>query len=331
MKIKNFTLDNPRWDKFCLESDDCWFYHTSHFIKYTLEYGGKGSENLSFYIEDGNHEIIAIIPLIRHKKQFIFSGTYAPAPALRNGLSNKLSKKLLSQIFSEIDRLAEINEIENCLISLTPLAKNNSKKFNYNYLMKYGFENISLNTQIIDLNKDEKILWGDIKKSHRYEIKNGESKFKFSIALPNSKNDKLFYEFKNLHFLSAGRMTRSELTWELQKSWIENGNGILINAYLDDVPVGGIYTILYKNGGYYGFSANHPDYDQKFSISHSIQWEIIKWLKFNRFRYYDLGIQFFSEQPYSHPTPKEIDISLFKRHFGGYTTSFYIGIKRFKK
>ncbi len=328
MKIKKFLFDNSRWDRFCLESNDCWFYHTSDWIRYTLEYGGEESKLISFFIEDGNNDIIAICPLIRFKNKFVFSGSNGPNPALRNGISADLSKKLLNQIFSEIDSLASQEGIDECLMSLTSLAKNHLGLFTYNYLMKYNFENISLNTQIIDLDKDERTLWRDIKKSNRFEIKKGNNLFKFSIVKPLSYKSREFEEFKKLHFLAAGRLTRSEKSWEIQYDWITKGNGIVILAYLDEKPIGGIYTILYKDGGYYGISANHPDYEQ-YSISHAIQWKMIKWLKGNRYKYYELGIQQFSAQNYDHPTEKDIQISLFKRHFGGKTITFHRGIKKF--
>lgn len=73
-------------------------------------------------------------------------------------------------------------------------------------------------------------------------------------------------------------MTRSEKTWILQHQWKVKGNAVIILAYLDEMPVGGICTILYKDDAYYGISANHPDYEN-LPISHSIQWQIIKWLR----------------------------------------------------
>ncbi len=329
MKINRLSLNNPNWDKFCLESDDCWFYHTIDWIEYTLEYGGGASELLSFYIEDKTNNILAICPLIRHQNKLNFSGSVTPNPALKNNLSDKLSKSLYKQIFTEIDSIANEYGISECKISLTTLAKNNLKLFTYNYLMKYNFENISLNTQVIDLEKAQTTLWGDIKKSHRYEINKGNKMFKFLII--DQYNDDLtaFKEFKNLHFLSAERMTRSERTWEIQYDWIQKGYGVLILAILENIPIGGIYTIIYKNGAYYGISANHPEYDIKYPISHAIQWEMIKWLKKNRYKYYELGPQHYSNQPYDHPTEKDINISLFKRHFGGYPKTFYRGLKNY--
>ena len=330
MIIRKFNFDNNKWDKFCYKSDDCWFYHTSEFIEYVIEYSGKNTENFSFYIEDKNTDLLAICPLIRNDNKFIFPGHTGPAPALRNALSEKIKKSILRQIFNYIEQLAKEYNIEECIMGLSPLAKNNSSPFNYNFLMKYGFENISLNTQILLLDKNKDLIWNEIKKSHRNEIKSGKKLFKFIKDEPYSKDTKYFFEFKKLHFLAAGRMTRSEKTWDLQRQWKEKGNAIIILAYMDDKPVGGIFTMLYKDCAYYGVSANHPDYE-KYSISHSIQWEIIKWLQKNRFKCYELGLQLFSDQPYSHPSQKEIDISLFKRHFGGYTVSYYMGKKVFLK
>lgn len=331
MGIKRLTLNDPKWDEFCLESDDCWFYHTSEWIEYTLEYGGKDSELLSFFIEDGNKDILAICPLIRNKNKLIFSGNNGPNPALRNELSTKISKELIKKIFVEIDSIADKYEINECLMSLTPLTKNNLSNYTFNYLMRYGFENVSLNTQIIDLERDEKTLWGDIKKSHRNEIKKGEELFKFTIVSQHCNDLALFKEFKNLHKLAAGRQTRSDLSWDLQYEWITKGYGLLVIANLDDVPIGGAYSLLYKNAAYYGISANHPDYDEKLPISHSILWEMIKWLKQNRYDFFETGIQYYSNQPYDTPSEKDLQISLFKRHFGGFTITFHRGKKEYKK
>lgn len=330
MKVKRISPDDTRWNEFCLESDDCWFFHTLDYMEYILEYGGTDSEMLSFYIEDGNKDILALCPLIRHKDKLLFSGATGPNPALRNRLSEPLSKKLLRQIFFEIDNIAKERNLIECEMSLTPLAKNNLTPYTYNYLMKYGFENISLNTQILDLEKDLSTLWGDIKKSHRNAIKKGLETFNFFISKPFENDINTFKNLKNLHYIAAGRKTRSDRTWEIQYNWKLNGNYIIIIAFLDDTPVGGIGTTIYKNCAFYGLSANHPDYEQ-YQISHSVQWELIKWLKYNRFKYYELGIQQFSDQIYDKPTQKYINISLFKRHFGGYTITYHRGLKRYKK
>lgn len=163
MKIKDFSQKDRRWDEFCFESDDCWFWHTSDWLNYTLEYVNKDSEIKSFYIENGNGNILAICPVIREQNDFSFNGTFGPTPALKNSLSRDLCKKLFRQMFSHVDTLAMEIGIDNCLMGISSLAKNNLKPFTYNYLMKYGFENVSLNTQVLDLDKDNATLWGEIK------------------------------------------------------------------------------------------------------------------------------------------------------------------------
>ena len=329
MRIKQLTFEDVKWDKFCYESDECWYWHTKGWMDYNIEYNNvKDSEILSFYIEDGKGEILAICPLIREGTKLSFSGSYGPNPALRNTLSDKISKNLRRDIFTEINSIASEREIKECLMSISTLTRKNLSKFTYNFLMKYGFENVSLNTQILNLNKDERILWSEIKKSHRNEIKKGNSLFNFIYLLPLAKNENLFNTFKNLHLLAAGRKTRSDVTWNFNRKVLEEGNAVIVYAYKDDIPIGGIYCLLYKNSAYYGISANHPDYDE-YPISHSIQWQLIKWLRNNRYKYFELGFQHFSKQPYDNPSQKEIDISLFKRHFGGNTITHYRGVKKF--
>ncbi|MFX1383571.1 MAG: hypothetical protein ACFFBP_14105, partial [Promethearchaeota archaeon] len=258
MKLKKYDLNDPRWDKFCLESDDCWFWHTSDWLNYTMEYTIEDIELVSFFIEDGNNTILAICPLIREGNKFTFSGFFGPNPAIRNAISQNLSKKLLGQVFFHIDELAYQYGIKECRLSLSTLAKNNLSRFTYNYLMKYNYENVSLNTQILDLEKDKRTLWAEIKKSHRNEIKKGKQLFKFRIDSQNNEDKSTFEEFKKLHFLASGRMTRPEKTWMLQYDWKKKGKAVIILAYKEEIPVGGIYTFLYKNGAYYGSSANHP-------------------------------------------------------------------------
>ena len=57
-------------------------------------------------------------------------------------------------------------------MKFTPITKNFTEAdfLPYNYLMKYNFQNTSLNTQVISLSKSEKDLWYDIRKGHKYDI-----------------------------------------------------------------------------------------------------------------------------------------------------------------
>ena len=93
MKIKEFSLDNLAWDRFCLESDDCWFFHTTKWQKYILEYTKENCELLSFYIEDGNGDILAICPLIRENDTFSLGGNFSQNVAVRNDVRREMRKK----------------------------------------------------------------------------------------------------------------------------------------------------------------------------------------------------------------------------------------------
>ena len=61
-----------------------------------------------------------------------------------------------------------------------------------------------------------------------------------------------------------------------------------------------------------------------------MQWHAICTLKERNIKYYDLGIQVYGEQYGSMPSEKEINISRFKRGFGGYPIPIYSGMKYYE-
>ncbi len=62
--------------------------------------------------------------------------------------------------------------------------------------------------------------------------------------------------------------------------------------------------------------------EKKFSlcpIAHIIHWEMILYLKEKGIKSYESGVQQFGNLIHDQPSPKEINISRFKRGFGGKT------------
>lgn len=327
------------WDDFCLNSDDCWFWHTIDWLEYNKHYKPKlKSKSLSFFVND-DRGILAICPLLMEEiisdgrliKNITFGGSYGPIPALRNGLSIKRKERILKFIFTHIDKLANKHEISKILMKFTPITKNfiEAEFLPYNFLMKFNFYNTSLNTQIISLLKSEKDLWNDIRKGHKYDINRGGKVFEVNIFNKENMKKEIFNQYVFLHHKTSGRITRPLITFEMMYKWIIDGNGILCGLKYKDKYVGFALVSIYKKAAYYGSASDDPDIKINIPLSHIIQWEIIKWLKANEYKYYEIGWQVFSEQYNNKPTEKEISISSFKRGFGGYTVPLFLGIKNF--
>jgi hypothetical protein len=141
-----------------------------------------------------------------------------------------------------------------------------------------------------------------------------------------SVDEHTFKLYQDLHHKAAGRITRPSDTFEAMYEWVKSGRAILAGAKVGDQWVGFILAITYKDGAYYGSSANDPEFSH-LPVSHAIQWAIIRWLKSHGYCSYELGWQQYGPQLYDFPSEKEVAISLFKRGFGGEAVPLFRGEK----
>lgn len=324
-----------RWDEFCLNSDDAWFWHTTKWLDYCVSYGSDkyDTKNMSFYLADGTGAL-AICPLFIEKKRNSYgmiynefstagSGGYGIAPALRNDLTEERADKVLKEIFTMIDQLAIRHQVVRALFRAYPLAKRDR----YNKLMRYGYQDCSLSTQVLDLSPPLDEIWSGVRKGHKYDIHRGEKNFNIAIYDKNNADKSVFDQYRLLHHKASGRMTRPVETFEMMYNWITSGSGMLCGLSRDGRYAGFSYISLYKDSAYYSSASDDPEFQTDVPISHVIQWSVIKWLKENGFKHYEIGAQQFGPQIYDIPSAKDISISFFKRGFGGRTLPYFRGEK----
>lgn len=336
MEIIPLTGDlYEEWDKFCLESDDAWFWHTTDWLEYTLHLRPELKSQSKSFLMMNNSVPIAICPLILNTvsegeeeyNAFSFDRSHGSIPALKNGLVPKQRERILKLIFSRIDDLAVEYNVKICLLKFSPLAPTFYQKNQYNYLMKFGFLNTSLNTQLLDLTDDLNQIYKKMRKGHRYDIHKGEKTFEVNIYDKNNMTKEIFDQYKVLHHKTSGRVTRPLITFEMMYHWVLEGKAILCGASYKGKYVDFALIIIYKDGAFYGSASDDPDAETDVPSSHVLQWRIINWLKENGFRLYEIGLQQFSAQLYDFPSEKDKTISFFKRGFGGLTTSVFSGEK----
>ena len=159
MEILPLTKDEyQQWNEFCLTSSDAWFWHSAYWLEYTLDYIA-GSSSLSFMVME-NKQTLAICPLILKDNEFdlFWAPTFAD-------MSDKKKERVIDFTFEQIDRLALENKVKRASFMIYPLSFPK-----YNYLMKQGYIDISLNTQVIDLRQDLKAIHSAMRKGHDYDI-----------------------------------------------------------------------------------------------------------------------------------------------------------------
>ena len=322
------------WDEFCLQSNDAWFWHTTDWLEYTLNYKPQlKTQNLSFLVYKEN-KVVAVVPLMLEVHQaggddireFSFSGGAIPAAALDNALSEIKRGLVYEFIFDQLDRLAYQNKVARVVLMLNPLSPSFlNQGIPFNYLMQFGYMDISLNTQLIDLRKSENELWDNLRRNHRRNIKKGDG---FKVFVYRSKNitKDTFNRYKETHHKAAGRQTRPDKTFELMYDWLIQDLGFLVVVEFEDRQVSFEYYSVYKNNVYGTSAANDPDY-KHLPLRHLLEWEAILWMKRQHFSFYEIGLQQYGILPYDFPGKKQLNISHFKKGFGGFTVPFFIGEK----
>ncbi len=86
----------------------------------------------------------------------------------------------------------------------------------------------------------------------------------------------------------------------------------------------------YKDTAYYAMACKEKELERH-NISHFLQWNAMLFLKQSGIRYYELGTQDFGDQLHKHVSEKDMSISKFKRGFGGFLITGYIGEKFYTK
>jgi hypothetical protein len=324
------------WDRFCLESPDAWFWHTSRWLEYTLRYRPELQPRSESFLCLRADSVAAICPLIveihtrgtESIREFSYGGDAGPAPALAGSLSGKKRKEVLQRVFTHVDELAAKLKIARSSFRLSPLApafwKSDTQK--PNPLVKLGFSDISLASQMIDLQPDELQLLREMRKGHRADITRAERMLQTAALDKENITLETFERYRLLHHKAAGRVTRPLVTFQMMHSWIREGSAILCAASLDGVDVGFAVVSVYKEGAYYSSSCEDPEHNH-LPIGHILQWRVMQWLKRRGISRYEIGVQLYSSQPHAVVSDKELKIAFFKRGFGGFAVPFWRGEK----
>lgn len=316
-------IDDHKWDDFCDEHEEAWFWHTSGWIKY-CEHSrfGVDAQNLSFMIVHDD-KIMAIVPLLlendknKGSKEFTFSGGPTPFYLVKRTLEKRESSTIQDLIWAEIERLSLIYNVGR--IWMKTNVNNNKYLSDVNIdnpLARRGFFDTSLYSCIIRLSPDEKILLSEMRKGHKAAVKKSERQLTVICYDNNIINIDKISQFRDIYFNIAGKITRPVVTFDMLFKFIKNKRGLLFEAVLDNRIIGYSLVILYKQYAYYAMACVVQEY-KDYNVSHFLEWAAFRRLKQEGVIYYELGEQHFESSLSYIVTDKMKSISSFKRGFGG--------------
>jgi hypothetical protein len=197
--------------------------------------------------------------------------------------------------------------------------------------MQYGYMDSSISTSIIDLFEDERELWSNLRKSYKSLINRGKKAFNLSIIDHNNPDVKSHEIYRELHHKTAGKVTRKKETFDVQFEMLKKDKAALICLQEDGKYIAFSYFLHHNERVYYGSACNDNDHESDVPFEHYIIWAAIDYYKKRNFQSLELGWQQYGPQLFDHPDAKDINISFFKRGFGGKIISQYRGIKYYDK
>jgi GNAT acetyltransferase-like protein len=327
MDTRALTAESSdEWDEFAKQSDDAWFWHTSSWLEFAREMGQTRSIlDLSFFLTQGT-DVLAICPVMLEEvagyRQFSYLGEFITFPAFRRGLPDATRQDATDHYVGKLGALAREHDVASARVVIPALAPVRlAPSFStINPLTRSGFLELPAATQVIDLARDAAELRGAMRKGHRADVTRASRDCDVSFWDAGSVTEAKFREYQELHRKDAGRVTRSQRSFDLMLQWIRNDNAVLVEATHAGTSVAFALVMIFGTGAYYGSSCKDPD-QARLPSSHLIQWKTMLWLKDRGVRHYDLGPQYFGPQWHRVPTTKDISIASFKRGFGGQTLS----------
>lgn len=234
------------------------------------------------------------------KVEHIDSATKVLESFIKNDTNNILFKNY--EFFGEI-------RVNNPIVFQTAFVENLIRRFTK---VETRF------SRIIDLLQEEEEITADYSKSVKSALsKKLSDSQKIEIVSQNSSNELVesaFDSLKSLHLDSAGRLTRSVHSWNIQKEFLINGNAFIVQLLSHGNVISSAYFMTTDYDCYYGVSASAPK-SSGVSLSHLCISEGIAHSKKLGLQSFHLGEQY---SYLSHNiTDKESNIEKFKSFFGG--------------
>ena len=233
-------------------------------------------------------------------------------------------KKIYEYIFEEILNIAKKYNIKNVKILSHPLSYEQSSPFlsnkNQFELILYGFKYVVHNTLIHTLqNLTEIELLNRCSKYHKKNIAYAKKKFMNFIVINKSTNKQLiihhFKNLKKLHFISAGRKTRSNKTWNIMEEQIYQDQGDLFLLEYNGCPVSYLYCGRYNQLAWGWTQVNLDSQEKELMPRHLLEWNVLLYYKLSGICFYEIGERFLKQKNFK-PSKKEITISDFKEKYG---------------
>lgn len=331
MRIVPYTPHyRQAWNALCDKSDDAWFWHTRDWFDYAGAILGPAvMADASFLVTEGE-AVLAIAPgmaiagLDQQPARLGLADQPVPWPAYSPQLGAQQRLEAERLVFAEYQNAALRLDLGRIELFGVVLA-NSFRRSRFplaNLPLRYGYVGAVFDTQVIDLTQPVESLWRNVRKGHKSAIKAGQKGFSIRHWLGDV-SDEDFRAYQELHALAAGRVTRSQATFDAMRLWIRNGAALLAGAHHEGRWIGFVYVLLYRGGAFYASACNHPELALGLPVGHALLWEAIVRCREAGIELLEMGLQTYPSHAATAESDKLISIARFKRGFGGFPMPRY--------
>jgi hypothetical protein len=167
-------------------------------------------------------------------------------------------------------------------------------------------------TAVCDLSLDESEMHKYLRRRFKSLVNWGKRSLRMEFFGKQNGDPELYLRYRKFHHAVAGRITRSDATWDAMFHWIIQGHGEIAFGHLDDRLVSASMTIDGRTEAYYGSAVyDRTLFGDKKPLAHWPLWLSMLRAKQRGMLLYDLG----DIPQEGQGTPKEITIGFFKRGF----------------
>ena len=304
------------WAATALQSSYVPVAYTEAMLDYQRKYmQGAGCEFIDLsMILFHDHQPCGVWPLCLRKRDSIVLGSNEGAvlpPLFCRNIAVKSAKSQCTACLDFLDRLARETGGDG-YDSLVPYREEHGTSEWQTQLLRRGASTCVRQTLWVDISQPLTQIKASFRKSYKALISSGARQWRTHLL--TDADQTLWEEFRALHFVVAGRVTRSADSWQQQLAAIQNQDAFLV--YLRDGVgrmVGGGFFHVSRDEGLYAVAA----YDRQLfdhPLGHVVQYAAIQELQRRNVKWYNIGTRYYpqDEPP---PTPKEVSVAVFKEGF----------------
>jgi len=253
-------FDSESWNDFLKINFNDYVLFDFNYVTYESEY--FSGENLTYFLKYNNE--IGLVKIYNSLDKIYFSQIYFSDKVLYDlNVIKVITSQILNDLYlfnKPLHPLKEYIHSQKADFSIFQLTD----KFKLNNIVEMW----------VNLNLDKQLLWKNIRSSSRNLI--NKNKKHIEIRFPK---DFSISNYKKLHQEVSGKITRSSLTWELQKKMFDENKLIVCEAYIENKFVGFSFFNHCNYIAQYSISVTKREYFEKYSVNHLIMWEAIKKIK----------------------------------------------------